>query len=117
MAPEQAPKIKHWEVISHEGTDHAYSWRCIGLGDVIIDSSQPFNTYGAALADAIRHGFNPEIHHWVNVDRHFTFHFGPGKTKPVIVPHESKPYTGPLRRKTDRPAGDKSRNGNLGEKQ
>ena len=116
MTPEQPPKIKHWEVISHEGTDQAYSWRCIGVGDFIIESSPPFQTYGAALSDAIRHGFNPEIHHWVNVDRHFTFHFGPGNTKPVIVPHEDRGYSGPRRRKSDRPACD-GKNGKLSEKQ
>lgn len=117
MAPEHPQKIKHWEVISHEGTDHAYSWRRIGIGDVIVDSSPPFKSYGAALADAIRHGFNPEIHHWVNVDRHFTFHYGPGTTKPVVVPHDGKPYTGPLRRKTDRPNGEGRKNGKVSEKQ
>jgi hypothetical protein len=105
MTPEQSPKVKHWEVISHEGTDHAYSWRCIGIGDVIVASSPTFENYGAALADAIRHGFDPTIHHWVNVDKHFTFHFGPGSENPIVISHRDGKYAGPLRRKTDRQAG------------
>lgn len=117
MAPEQPSKIKHWEIISHEGTDCRYSWRCIGIGDFIIDSSEPFDSYGAALSDAIKHGFDPNVHHWVNVDKHFTFHFRPGE-KPFTVPHEARPYTGPRRRSTDRHNDDAgSRHGKPSEKQ
>jgi hypothetical protein len=101
MSPKQSPKIKHWEVISHEcANECTYSWRCIGVGDVIIDSSPPFSSYGAALSDAIKHGFEPKLHRWVNVDKHFTFHFGRGDKKPIAVPR-----AGPRRRKTDSPAG------------
>ena len=105
MTPQQPPKIKHWEVISHEGGERTYSWRCIGSGDLIIDASPPFPTYGAALSDAIKHGFDPKVHHWVDVDKHFTFHFGPGSENPFVISQHGRTYAGPLRRKTDRQVG------------
>jgi hypothetical protein len=89
-------KIKHWEVISHPGSEPCYSWRCIGVDGTIIECSGAFETYGSVLVDAIRHGFKPETHHWIKISPHYAVHFGPDKL-PVIVPPDGKPHPAPPR--------------------
>ena len=62
-----------------------WSWRVLEMDGTIERQSQSFPTYGEAVIEAIRHGFQPRQDHWVVATRHAISHFRPGKP-PLTVP-------------------------------
>lgn len=78
-----------WQFIEDREADRAcWTWCVLLLDGTIERQSQRFNTYGAAVGDAIRHGFRPSQHHWIVVTRYTATHFPPsgqeaGRTDPA----------------------------------
>jgi hypothetical protein len=79
-----------WQFIEERERDQTWwIWRIMLLDGTLETQSQRFNSYGAAVGDAIRNGFKPTQHHWIVVTRHTATHYHPGE------PHVSVPIVGP----------------------
>jgi hypothetical protein len=82
------------------GDDTRWSWRVLEADGTIEHQSQSFRTYGEAVNEAIRHGFQPRQQHWIVATRHAITHFRPGKPPLTVTVAEShslqavpKPHT------------------------
>src|SRR5262245_46052175 len=67
----------------HEGR---WTWRQLSIDGSIAHISSAFSDYGAAVVDAIKHGFRPREHHWVVMNRTGITHFHPGNAPVSIAP-------------------------------
>src|SRR6185436_14684587 len=67
-------RARHWEFQRHRA---AWSWRRMGINDVIEATSESGFTFGAALKDAMSHGFNPKTDSWVVRSRESVTHLSP----------------------------------------
>ena len=75
-----------WQFIEdHEHGEISWAWRLMGADETIEQHSPQFSNYGAAVNDAIRHGFRPPEQHWIVVTPGTITHFRHG-AKPVTVP-------------------------------
>jgi hypothetical protein len=84
-------KNRFWKIILHAGHTPAYSWHCVDIDGLTVEVSERFSRYGAAVRDAINHGFDPRQDPWTSTNDNYTTHYAPGKA-PVIVPAgRSKP--------------------------
>src|SRR5688572_17428804 len=79
-----------WQFVEgYEGNATYWSWRTV-KGDGSIESqSESFSTYGQAVSEAIKNGFQPRLQHWVVATRHTITHFRPGQA-PMTVPISDK---------------------------
>jgi hypothetical protein len=70
----------HWQFIEDQEHRAIYwTWRTM-RGDRTIETQSPrFKSYGATVADAIRHGFQPRRQHWIVITAHGITHFRPGE--------------------------------------
>ena len=64
-------KLAHWQFVCHDDGTEAWTWRRAGPDGLLEASSEPMQNYGKAVADAIRHGFQPKVDSW-------TVHLGRG---------------------------------------
>lgn len=82
-----------WQFVEqYEGDSSSWSWRTVNVDGTLEHHSPPFSTYGLAVSDAIKKGFQPRQHHWLVTTRHTITHFSPGKpplTVPVSGPAEN----------------------------
>jgi hypothetical protein len=54
-----------WQFLEKEtGDDVSWTWRALHPDGTLSDSRQAFPSYGAAVHDAIRHGFMPSEQDW-----------------------------------------------------
>ena len=54
-----------WQFVEKEhGDDVRWSWRALHPDGTLRSSPHPLPSYGAAVHDAIRHGFMPAEHDW-----------------------------------------------------
>lgn len=75
-----------WHFVEgYEGEATFWSWRTINGDGTIETQSASFSTYGQAVSEAIRNGFQPRLQHWVVATRHTVTHFRPGQ-QPLTVP-------------------------------
>jgi hypothetical protein len=75
-----------WQFVEgYEGDSSFWSWRVVNMDGSIESQSPPFSTYGLAVGDAIKNGFQPRQQHWLVGTRHTITHFRPGKP-PLTVP-------------------------------
>jgi hypothetical protein len=75
-----------WHFVEgYEGDATYWSWRTVSGDGTIETQSASFSTYGQAVSEAIRNGFQPRLQHWVVATRHTVTHFRPGQT-PLTVP-------------------------------
>ena len=85
MTPEATMPIRWHFVEGYEGDSSHWSWRTVNVDGTLESHSPPFKTYGIAVSDAIKNGFQPRQQHWVVSTRHTITHFRPGKP-PLTVP-------------------------------
>jgi hypothetical protein len=79
-----------WQFVEgYEGNATHWSWRTVKGDGTIESQSQPFSTYGQAVSEAIKNGFQPRLQHWVVATRHTITHFRPGQA-PMTVPVSDK---------------------------
>jgi hypothetical protein len=75
-----------WHFVEgYEGDFTYWSWRVLNPDGTVESQSQSFSTYGAAVNEAIRNGFQPRQQHWIVATRHAITNFRPGKP-PLTVP-------------------------------
>ena len=87
-----------WQFVEsyEENTTH-WSWRTVRGDGTIESQSEQFSTYGQAVSEAIKKGFQPRQQHWLVATRHTVTHFRPGQG-PITVPatdKESRPADTP----------------------
>jgi hypothetical protein len=57
--------VKTWQFMEvADGSAGIWTWRVLGPGGNLEGTSEPHRNYGAAVTDAIRHGFLPSNDHW-----------------------------------------------------
>ena len=84
-----SPKPVNWAFINHvEGS--LWTWRQLSIDGSIAHISSPLQDFGAAISDAIKHGFRPKEDHWVVTNRTGSTHFPPGRM-PISIPLIGKP--------------------------
>ena len=87
-----------WQFVEgYEGNTTHWSWRAVRGDGTIESQSEQFSTYGQAVSEAIKNGFQPRQQHWVVATRHTVTHFRPGQA-PMTVPvadKESRPADAP----------------------
>lgn len=75
--------MKNWQFVQVEnGAAGAWTWRVVATSTGIETASHPHSNYGAAVMDAIRHGFQPGTDQWVVVTQAGTTRFEPSGTAP-----------------------------------
>ena len=68
-----------WEFLQAE--NGSWAWRRSDMGTV----SNSHKSLGAALSDALGHGFSPSRHHWLVVDRLSVVRFSPGEPPQTLA--------------------------------
>jgi hypothetical protein len=86
--PDDSSKPVAWELICHNGDNHAWTWRRLGVDGSIEQTSAPLGDFGAAVGDALKHGFSPKTQHWIVKSKDWTTHFHPGDTPISITPND-----------------------------
>ena len=81
---DDSQKPVNWAFINH-GEESEWTWRQLSFDGSIAHISSPLQDFGAAVSDAIKHGFRPKEHHWVVTNRTGTTHFHPG-SMPISIP-------------------------------
>jgi hypothetical protein len=75
-----------WQFMEgYEGDSSHWSWRVVSADGSLENQSPPFSTYGLAVSDALKRGFQPRQQHWIVMTRHTVTHFRPGQP-PLSVP-------------------------------
>jgi hypothetical protein len=89
----QTPLL-NWAFIGH-AKKNQWTWRQLSIDGSIAHISSPLSDFGAAISDAIKHGFRPKEHHWVVTNKTGTTHFHPRST-PLSTPDSpaAKPANG-----------------------
>jgi hypothetical protein len=75
-------KLSHWQFVCHDDGAEAWSWRRAGPDGGIEASSEPMQNYGKAVADAIRHGFQPKSDSWTVHLARGSMHYPPRQGRP-----------------------------------
>lgn len=59
--------MKLWQFmeVTDGGGERTWTWRAVGTSTGIETAAHPHPNYGAAVMDAIKHGFLPSIDRWV----------------------------------------------------
>ncbi len=58
--------MKIWQFMEvADGGPGVWTWRVLGPAGNLEATSEPQRNYGAAVTDAIKHGFLPSNDHWV----------------------------------------------------
>lgn len=70
-------KLAHWQFVCHDDGAEAWTWRRAGPDGLLEASSEPMQNYGKAVADAIRHGFQPKTDSWTVQVARGSMHFPP----------------------------------------
>jgi len=79
-----------WQFVEgYEGDTTHWSWRVVKADGTIESQSEQFSTYGHAVSEAIKNGFQPRQQHWIVATRHTVTHFRPGQA-PMTVPVTDK---------------------------
>ena len=89
----------NWAFIHDVNGKDAWTWRRLKFDGSIALTSSRLSDFGAAVSDALNHGFRPQEHHWMVQNNNWTTHFHPGAT-PILVPPDSqavKPTNGSTR--------------------
>jgi hypothetical protein len=76
---------KVWRFVERVNSPARWTWQLLGPDGAIAQESEQFNSYGDAIAHAIRFGFRPSDDHWVVEGLHTVTHFTPQNT-PVVIP-------------------------------
>ena len=92
-------QTRFWKLISHAGRTPAYSWHCVDIGRLSVEVSIRFPGYGAAMLNAIKHGFNPAEESWTRTTENYVTYFEPGKNPVAVAIERGKP--GPRKLKTE----------------
>ena len=76
------PPLKQWQFIeiadlSAGITARAWIWQALGASGDIEATCPPHRSFGSAVADAIRHGFQPAAAHWEVITPSGTTSFEP----------------------------------------
>jgi hypothetical protein len=75
-----------WHFVeSDAGDSPQWAWRIVRADGTIDSQSHPFKTYGMAVIDAIKKGFQPRREPWIVATRHTITHYHPGRP-PMTVP-------------------------------
>ena len=74
-----------WQFVEDPGKDSQWAWRTVRADDAIDKHSGRFATYGLAMIDAIRNGFQPREEPWLVITSDTITHFHPGR-KPMSMP-------------------------------
>ena len=75
-----------WQFVEgYESNSANWSWRIVSADGTVENHSSPFDTYGMAVSDALKRGFQPRQQHWIVATRHTITHFNPGQP-PLSVP-------------------------------
>jgi hypothetical protein len=83
-----------WQFVEgYEGNTTHWSWRTVRGDGTIESQSEQFSTYGQAVSEAIKNGFQPRQQHWVVATRHTVPHFRPGQA-PMTIPVTDKDAAG-----------------------
>jgi hypothetical protein len=70
--------VRVWQFMEvTDGGPGVWTWRVLGPAGNFEDVSEPHRNYGAAVTDAIRHGFLPSNDHWVVITSAGVTHFEP----------------------------------------
>lgn len=99
-------KTWHFVEVKNDGLS-TWTWRTIGLTGGVKSVSLPQPDYGAAVTDAILHGFRPSEHKWLVLTPNGITQFEPGQ-QVVIHPQRrvhqlgSAPLPG-IERRINRP--------------
>jgi hypothetical protein len=96
---------KRWLFIEH--TQHSrtrWTWRLLRIEGSIEQHSAEFESYGAAVRDALINGFSPAEDHWIIESRHAVVHYEHGQHS-LVVPKKDNhgrrvPSPAPSRRTT-----------------
>jgi hypothetical protein len=70
--------VKQWHFVENETQPGRWRWQLLTADDEI--QSKEFNSYGDAVAHAIKQGFRPTEDKWVVVALHVIARFNPKKT-------------------------------------
>lgn len=115
MAREQSssPMPVDWELVHDTGTGHTWTWHRLRKDGSIELTSSRLPDFGAAVDDALKHGFNPNDQHWVVRSKSLMTRFPPGEKAVCMTPggqalvravdRRSAP-TAAMRERTSKPA-------------
>jgi hypothetical protein len=71
--------MKRWYFAEHDKQLRArWIWRVCRADAVVEQTSGSFETYGAAVVDAVRNGFRPHEDRWIVESTHAVVRFGRG---------------------------------------
>ena len=84
-----------WHFVEgYEGEATYWSWRTVNGDGTIETQSASFSTYGQAVSEAIKNGFQPRLQHWVVATRHTVTHFRPGQAPLTVPVSDTEPASG-----------------------
>ena len=86
-----------WAFVHHAESSQ-WTWRQLSVDGSIAHISSPLFDFGAAVVDAIRHGFRPKEHHWIVTNTNGTTHFHPGNP-PLSIPPDGLAVKPPKERR------------------
>jgi hypothetical protein len=96
--------VRIWQFMEVvDGGPSTWTWRVLGPSGNLETTSEPHRNYGAAVTDAIRHGFLPSNDHWVVITSAGVTRFEPAGTTRARKALEKEQ---PLRPSTDGRAAD-----------
>jgi hypothetical protein len=71
--------MKIWQFMEVvDGGPNVWTWRVLGPSGNLEKNSEPHGNYGAAVMDAIKHGFLPSNDHWIVITSTGVTRFEPG---------------------------------------
>jgi hypothetical protein len=101
--------MKRWTFRQQREAGRSYwTWTLLAADGSIDTISGSLSDYGAAIHDAVNHGFRPTEDHWVVKSIYYTTHYERGK-RAVIVGEQrtsgiTPPPTRPLKERRERSA-------------
>jgi hypothetical protein len=98
--------MKRWKFKQHRENPRSYwTWSLLAVDGTIETISGSLADYGAAIHDAVNHGFRPTEDHWIVESIYYTTHYARGKQAVIVRPDYDSGMTSqppqPLRRRTD----------------
>lgn len=98
--------ISWWfkEEMTFDSTKFRWTWRTLAVDGTILNTAGPFEDYGKAVGDALKHGFHPTADHWGIESAHGITHFKHGQHTAYIPKNdvEPPPVLRPLERRAER---------------
>ena len=86
-----------WEFVRLQTAEESWLWRCVRAGGTTVTSSEPCESFGKIMVDAVRNGFSSATQQWAIKSNEWRTDFAPGeqpkttRRDPTTIPPWRKP--------------------------